>query len=146
MSTSNNDFKKNEVRRPNPEIAVSEVSALYSSLNFGKYNPDDLAGRKGLRIYEKMTKDEQVKAGIKFKRDAITSRGYFFDLAYAKDELPEKEIERRVKLFNKIIECVEGSFTDCLIKILSAMDSSMTAESKRYSSRSFINFLIYNIL
>ena len=107
--------------KPLPETAISEPSALYSSTDFVKYNPDDLLGIKGYDIYKKMSRDEQIKAGLKFKKDAITSRGFYFDSSEYKDKLGEDESVRRVKIFEKIVEGVEGSFTDCLLKILSAV-------------------------
>ena len=59
-----------------PAIGWSE-SKLYNG-DFPKYNPDELIGRKGRHIYRQMMIDEQVKAVVKFKRDAITARDFTF--------------------------------------------------------------------
>ena len=125
-------FKKEKEKTPTPrdEQAISEASALYSGSDFTKYNPDELVGRKGLKIYNKMAIDEQVKASLKFKRDAITSRGYYFDLGYAADDLGEKEVARRIALFNCVIDKIDGAFTDCLLNILSAMKTGFSISEK----------------
>ena len=62
----------------NKEVGWSETTQ-YFRFNDTKINPDDLIGRKGHTIYRDMMIDEQVKAVVKFKRDAITSRDWFFD-------------------------------------------------------------------
>ena len=62
-----------------PNVRAGDVGWSESQLYVGsvpKYNPDELIGRKGHSIYRKMLLDEQVKAVVKFKRDAITSRDF----------------------------------------------------------------------
>jgi len=99
------------------DVAWSE-SQLYTG-DFPKYNPDDLIGRKGFKIYRKMMIDEQVKAVVKFKRDAITSRDFLFKLE--DDRVPEEEAKRRVQLYENMIDQMCGSFNDGLNYIMSAM-------------------------
>ena len=64
-----------------------------------KYNPDTLIGRRGHTIYKRMMIDEQVKAVTHFKRDAITSREWYFELDdVAKESLGEEEQDFRIRL------------------------------------------------
>lgn len=112
------------------EAAVSEASALYTKGEFEKYNPDDLIGYKGWRIYERMAQDEQVKAGLKFKRDAIISRGYFFELDAERAGISKEEAERRVRIFDEVIKQMPGSFDDALLGILSAMKFGFSLSEK----------------
>jgi SPP1 gp7 family putative phage head morphogenesis protein len=49
-------------------------------------------GLKGARVYRKMMTDEQIKAVVRFKRDAITGRGHFFEYD-AKDLLAANKAE-----------------------------------------------------
>ncbi len=87
---------------------------------FTKYDPDSLKGRRGKKVYENMMLDEQVKAVVRFKRDAITSRD--FDFQFDDDvDLTEDEREFRIGLSSHIIEKMIGSFLDTLHGILSAM-------------------------
>lgn len=64
-------------KMPAGDVAWSE-SVLYSQKGWEKYNPDSLMGRKGYDIYQRMMQDEQVKAVVRFKRDAIASRPWYF--------------------------------------------------------------------
>lgn len=85
-----------------------------------RYNPDLLAARKGgLNIYRKMMVDEQVKAVMKFKRDAILGRGYEF--VFCDTELPDTEQWDRKKVMLAMVERMGGSFTDALVAVLSGM-------------------------
>ena len=114
---------KQEVAVPSGETGWSE-SNLYNTI-IGKYNPDDLISRKGFGIYRKMMLDEQVKAVVRFKRDAITSREWHFD---APEELSEDEAKRRIAISTAIIDQLQGSFVDALNGILTGMHNgySMT--------------------
>lgn len=67
-------------------------SLLYARSSWPKYNPDELLGLKGARVYRKMMTDEQVKAVVRFKRDAITGRRYYFEYD-AKDLLAANKTE-----------------------------------------------------
>ena len=67
-------------------------SLVYAKSKWPKYNPDELMGLKGARVYRKMMTDEQVKAVVRFKRDAITGRKWFFEFD-AKDLLAANKEE-----------------------------------------------------
>ncbi len=41
-----------------------------------QYNPSSLVGRKGMRIYDEMRRDEQIKAALAFKKHAILAAGW----------------------------------------------------------------------
>lgn len=108
-----------DIRRLASEIAWSQ-STLFRTLDQSKANPDDLISRKGHQIYRKMMLDEQVKAVVKFKRDAITSRDFYFE--FDDDvELPDTDIEDRIGAYKKMISTVKGSFNDGLNYIMTSM-------------------------
>jgi hypothetical protein len=67
-------------------------SLLYARSSWLKYNPDELMGLKGAKVYRRMMTDEQVKAVVRFKRDAITGRKWFFEFD-AKDLLAANKTE-----------------------------------------------------
>lgn len=116
-----NRFKKRkEIKLPQKDTAWVEASSIYSLSDFEKYNPDDLIGRKGYGIYRKMMIDEQIKAVVKFKRDAVTSREYIFTLDHEKYGLSEEEAEKRIDLSYEIIDQIRGSWMDSLNGIMSA--------------------------
>lgn len=103
---------------PLNETAWSE-DALYQAGNIAKYNPDDLIGKKGFGIYRKMMLDEQVKAAVQFKRDAITSRAWVFEVDA--DQLGEEEAARRIAICEHILEQMNGTTIDAFNGIMTAM-------------------------
>lgn len=104
------------------DVASWEASTYsLSGKPAARYNPDTLVGRQGLRIFGKMRNDEQVKAVMQFKRDAITSRGW----AFTYDEgstLSESERKKRVRIFTKMLQKVQGGFEDALNAMLTGRD------------------------
>jgi SPP1 gp7 family putative phage head morphogenesis protein len=106
-----------------PPLTVTSVDGL-SAYAFGvrqeRYNPDMLAARKGgLRIYQRMQDDEQVKAVLKFKRDAIIGRGYEF--VFDETKLSKEEQDRRHKVMQQTTRKMAGSFTDGIVGVLKGM-------------------------
>lgn len=121
-------FLRSEERELTPEelailanqnsIAWSETSAFLQSR---KYNPDDLIGRKGPRIYRNMMMDEQVKAVVEFKISSIMGRDWYFELDPEKSGLSDEEAQRRVDICTKAIEAYNGSWNDGLRLIMKAL-------------------------
>lgn len=117
----------NPTAAPPSEAAWSE-SSLYRGADFPKYNPDSLIGRKGYAIYDKMMTDEQVKAVVHFKRDAVTSRGWRFDCAHP--DLSEEENAQRKELFTALLGNTDAPLTDYLNSIMSAMQTGFSMTEK----------------
>lgn len=114
------------------ELVSWEESPLFANARSRRYNPDELAGRKGLDIYNVMRIDEQVKAVSVFKRDAITARGWTFK--YAKHcSLDEDEQELRIRVFQEVIKRMRGSFEDALNGIATGRDFGFSMTEKVYS-------------
>lgn len=136
-------FRKPEPKSlPLQEEAMSQ-DALYSYGNQTKYNPDDLIGKKGLSIYRKMMLDEQVKAVVRFKRDAITSRAWSIEVD--REALGDEEADRRIELTLQIIKKMKGSFTDALNGILSSMYQGMSMTEKVFNQFDFDNRTYWGI-
>jgi len=94
---------------------------------FPKYNPDELIGRKGHKIYRQMMIDEQVKAVVRFKRDAITGRDYQFVMP---NEDADKDTSERVEIYDDMIRQTFGSFVDGMNYILMAMHQGFSLTEK----------------
>ena len=101
------------------EDIVWSIGTMYSGKDFPKYNLDELQGRKGYQIYKRMMVDEQIKAVVRFKRDAITSRDWQFTCEC--EELSTEECAARVRIMEEAINRMEGSFSDAINNIMSAM-------------------------
>ena len=118
-----------------PETSVSgEVgwseTLIYQGSSFPKYNPDDVLSRKGFGIYRKMMTDEQIKAVVRFKRDAITSRDWYFECDH--DDLSDDEKKSRKDFFCKILNGTKGSWLDAMNGIMSAMYHGFSMSEKVY--------------
>ena len=122
-----NFFKKDDVRELDPEQVVNqgstawaETSVFYKELR--KYNPDDLVGRRGYTIWNRMMLDEQVKAAVQFRRSAVTGRDWFFELDHERYGLSKEEAKRRIEIAScAIMEGYRGQFADGLNSVMRAI-------------------------
>lgn len=110
---------------------VVTYDLLSTSVTGWRLNSDDLVGVRGLRIYGKMAADEQVKAVLNFKRDAITARGWQFKFC-AGATLSLAEQEKRVHLFSRIVASLRGSFSDALNAIMTGRAFGFSITEKVY--------------
>jgi len=125
-------FKNDQVpKKLGQDQAWSDDSALYGSKDFPKYNPDELIGRKGADIYNKMMLDEQIKAVVHFKRDAVTGRQYGFQFNENTD-LSEEDQKLRIQVFEQAIDRINGKFLDVLNGIMSSMYNGFSMTEKIY--------------
>ena len=107
--------KKSSTEKKNLKVPVAlqgEISSAGSyfgqlgrSARFAPtaYNPDELAQKKGLKIYRKMAQDEQIKSALLAKKYAVLSAGYEIELPEIEDEDDEeaKEIEQQDKAIDQ---------------------------------------------
>lgn len=124
------EHDKETTSLPADEQAYSE-DAIFQFKELPKYNPDDLIGKKGHSVYRKMMLDEQVKAVVRFKRDAITSRKWSLEIPEeGKEALSDDEQARRISIMNIMLERIEGSFTDKLNGMLSSLYQGFSMTEK----------------
>lgn len=116
------------------EVVTWERSDLFAGTTWPRYNPDSLVGRKGLGIYETMRTDEQVKAVLTFKRDAVLGRGWQFCYDDDDDSLSPEEKQARIKLFTRIVDSMDHPFIDALRGVFSAMYFGFSVSEKVYSN------------
>ena len=110
-------FAKDDLGTPNlGEVGVTELG-LYKNTTFGQYNPDDLQGRKGFKIYDKIRIDDQVKASLSLKVNAVLASGW--DIEPASQDPADIEIAEFVK---RSLEGIKGTINDKLKEVLTALD------------------------
>lgn len=120
-----------------PEQPVDKVTTYENSSLWGigadgrRYNPDDLVGRKGLKIYADMVNDEQVKAVVDFKLSAIIARGWGFEFD-EDSELGETQREERIRVFKRVLKQMRGSFQDSIDAIASGREYGFSVTEKIY--------------
>ena len=108
--------------RKTPDAPMGEVatndSALYKSFEFTDYNPDTLVQAKGgLAIYDKMRVDDQVKATLSLKKQAVLAPGW--DIEPGSDDPKDVEIADFVEFS---LEKMQGSVVDMLSQVMLALD------------------------
>lgn len=115
-------------RRPDQ---VTTFDDLATSTVGQRANPDRLVGQRGLAIYSRMADDEQVKAVLNFKRDAITARGWTFKFRDG-TKLSEAEQARRQHVFSEVIARMRGAFSDALNAIMTGRAYGFSVTEKIY--------------
>lgn len=132
--------KETELDKPS-DMIIGEIgfdnSNLFSPGNFQKYDPDSLRENKGYDVYEKMMLDDQVKAVLEFKKQAILSREWRFDVSIEFDKTQGKEIENEKQkkiatFFTFMIDEIQGSWSENLLEILSALEYGYSICEKNY--------------
>lgn len=94
------------------------------------YNPSVLVQRRGLRIFDEMRRDDQVKAALSFKKHAVFAAGWAVDVP---EGMPE-DWEPAVYV-QETLEALEGHFTAELLEILSALDYGYSVTEKIFEER-----------
>lgn len=107
-------------------------SQLFSVGDFVQFNPDSLIRRQGFGVYKRMMLDEQVKAVVKFKRDAITGRDHHFEISEG-SELSDDEKKKRIALYVAIVKKMEKpKFFDALNGIMSSLYNGFSVTEKTF--------------
>ncbi len=100
---------------------------LYSTRSFYSYNPDDLVGRKGLEIYEKMKReDDQVKACLTIKKFARLSTTW----AVKPGDGKNKQSIEMAELITHALKNLKGTFERTLLNILTAIEYGYSITEK----------------
>lgn len=100
------------------ELSKSDPLGLFSSVGFTPYNPSSLVTRKGMRIFDDMRKDEQVKAAMGFKKHAVLSSGW--EIVSPKGQAEDWEVTEFVKW--NLAEYFEDTIEEALLGVLTALD------------------------
>jgi SPP1 gp7 family putative phage head morphogenesis protein len=113
-------------------------TTLFQMGDFPRYNPDELQIRKGKDVYRRMMQDDQVKAVAEFKRDAVTSRKWFFDKKATEttsgDSGFDAQHEEIEDFFKAAIEQMEMPWKDALDAILTGMRNGFSICEKVYKT------------
>ena len=115
QSTNGNAPVKQQPRDLFKEISTNRRQ--FFNLPWQRYsNPDDLVGKKGLKIYGEMQNDDAVKAALTLKKHSVLSTGWDIEPVNA-DALNVETAEFIKYNFVKM----QGSLDDNLLEIMSAL-------------------------
>lgn len=103
--------------QPSLSSLLQEVSSnrrnLFSPQPERQVNPDELIGRKGIRVYGEMCTDDAVKAALAMKKHAVLSTGW--DIEPATQEKHDVEVADFVKWnFTKMEGSLDTNLQECL--------------------------------
>lgn len=104
------------------EIAFVD-SYLYGGYSPTPYNPDDLVAKKGIQVYREMLRDDQVKACIFAKQDAVLASGWEIkDVKIAEDDAEgEDSAEETGDYLRFVLEEIDGTVETKIVQMMSGM-------------------------
>lgn len=111
------------------EEAYSSARLLEQQGLLSQYNPSDLVGKQGMRIFSKMRKDDQVKAALKFKKNAVLAPGW--TIKAPKSAGGDSEPQRFTQY---CFDNIDGTFDGDLRDILTAMEYGYSVSEKLYAT------------
>ncbi len=109
---------------------ASTVSAYLYGTRPYPYNPDDIIGRKGLKKYSEMARDEQVKAAMMAKQFSVIAPGWEVEPAEHEKAGEKKDAEEVSDFLEQVLNDMEGSFDTKLIEMLSALTYGYSVAEK----------------
>ena len=118
------------IQGPQPlygEIAWADPRRLFNKGDLskgawlGQYNPSQLVTRKGLSVFDKMRNDDQIKACLSFKKQALLSGGWTINTPESMaDEEGEWEVSEFIEYAIK--NAMYGTFDSNIMEVLTALD------------------------
>ena len=112
------------------EIAAADPTRLFGTGEYDVYNPNVLVTTKGLRVFDQMRRDDQIKAALSFKKHAVLATGWNVRPAEGTDPEGEPVVFARDMLLG-----LPGTLDKCLIEIMSALDFGFSVTEKLFEDR-----------
>lgn len=112
------------------EVASADPFRLFPQ-NITPFNPSILVQRRGLRVFDEMRRDDQVKAALTFKKHAVFAAGWRVDSPEGRPDDWEP-----TEFIREQLEALEGTFAGVLLEMLSALDYGFSASEKIFSDES----------
>jgi phage gp29-like protein len=121
-----------EIAVADPKYGGLHQSGFYKQIIF---NPDSLIGRKGLKVYSEMRRDEQIKSALFTKKYATIASGW------------EIVVDKRTRQSDKLKRFVEfcfgemsGTVETFLVDVLTALDYGFSVTEPTYRLIEFGEF------
>lgn len=117
------NFKAGPPAAVNRGDFFKEVSTVNSYLYFTRpypFNPDSVIGKKGIKTYTEIYRDEQVKAAMLSKQFAVISPGWEIQPAQYEKDSEKTQAEEVAGLVEQSFDGIEGAFENKLLEMLSA--------------------------
>lgn len=109
------------------EIAIIQGVDHYLSTTPIYHNPSDLIGYKGLRIFDDMRRDDQIKAALQFKKMAVLSPGWIIKSPEGKPDDWEPTAFVRDQL-----NSIQGTLRNAILNFLTSLDYGWSLTEQIY--------------
>ena len=113
---------------PTGEIATARGTSAAELGRIAPYNPDDLIGKRGYAIYDKMQQDAQVQACLTIKKLAVLSRGW--EVHPASNDARDVDVADFVRF---ALRSMRGSILDVLYNVLDALAKGFSVLEINYA-------------
>ena len=107
------------------EVSFADPSRLFPGGWSTPYNPSELVGQRGLQVFDKMRKDDQVKAALTFKQHSVTAAGWSIKVPEGQQDDWEPAAFCRT-----VLENLDGSLERSIDGILSALAYGFSISEK----------------
>lgn len=107
------------------EVAWADPLRLGTAGVSTPYNPSSLVGSKGLRTFDEMQRDDQVKAALAFKRHAVVATGWQVKSPEGKPDDWEPKV-----FIEEVLKELDGTLERAIHDILSALKYGYSVTEK----------------
>lgn len=111
------------------EILFADPLRLYSG-DFLRYNPSVLVTKHSMRIFDKMRRDDQIKAALTFKKNAVLSSGW--EVVSPQDQDEDWEVSELVRENFRELTPDDRSLEDVLMEVMTALDYGFSVSEKLF--------------
>jgi phage gp29-like protein len=112
------------------EMSFADPSRLFPGGYSLPYNPSELVGQRGLGVFDKMRRDDQVKAALTFKRHTVTAAGWSIKVPEGKDEDWDAAV-----LCREALDKLDGSLERAIDGVLTALAYGYSISEKVWEER-----------
>lgn len=109
------------------QVLFADPLRLYSG-DFLRYNPSILVTKHSMRIFDKMRRDDQIKAALTFKKNAVLSSGW--EIVSPQDEPEDWDVSELVRENFREMTPDDRSLEDVLLEVLTALDYGFSVSEK----------------
>lgn len=107
------------------EVALSDPLSIFPGSE--PYNPSKLVGRKGFKLFDEMSNDEQLKMALDFKRQTVIGAGWQIK---SPGDLPDDW--EPTAFVQEQLDNLTGTFEQALLEIMSSFDYGFSVTEKVY--------------
>lgn len=107
------------------EVSYADPKRLFPGGWYRQYNPSVLVTRKGLRLFDEMRTDDQIKAALAFKKHAVLSTAWE---VRSPEGMPDDWAPTRFAKY--ALEQIEGALISVLLQVMTGLDYGYSVTEK----------------